>query len=419
MAILPLLAKIPWYVWAAAPAGVAVTLVANEMKNGFVQPPNASKEPHAGGPDTSPTPTIKLGSKGPAVAKWTNLIRIAQTTTFNDHTHLKTVEWQKNHGLTPDGVVGPKTWTMALTGKSAPANPAAPKPEMMGGDNAASLAGASSGRTWALGLPKGPTPSREQAIVDAVAGGFFVPPVWQLITYEKDGHTVSISGWADALAIGYVDPIRVNVNHATAQRIADLLGLMLPTTRMSDAAFLASTRLFPQTMPADAKMASTERMIAHSDKCETAKQRAGASFVRDCGKDWVNSERLMLPDGRPAPVGKSTIGGANSALASANFGWHWVAVPSAAEAFKRGNAPLKSPGGMPVYQSVGLAHDRNHTDYSQTLTLYQKTCTIDGQGGLIEDFMRDPSKAYLLSDEVTKGQVCRVWRLPGSNYGNT
>ncbi len=401
MSIVRFITRLPWWVWAAGPAGVGVALIATPAQ-GSTKPPHPAEKGKSATPPPPPggdaKPTIKQGSKGAAVKEWQTLIGITPADgVFGPGTHAATKAWQGSHGLTADGVVGPKTWAAAM---GAPGAPPSMNSSLLGAPTSGS-----SGRDWALSLPKNATKEREQAVIDAVASGFFAAPDMVPVTYQKDGHTVTIFAWADCLAIGLTDPIRVSLNHVTAQKIADKLGLMLPTTRMSDAAYQAATgKLNPQVIAQNKLpvMSTTTEMIAHSDRVETAKQKAGQAFVRDTGKDWVNSERLLTPSGQPATPGASTIGAGGGKLpASANFGWHSNA------------APLKSPGGMSVYQSVGLAHDCYHADYSQVLTLYGKQCEVDGFPMSVEMALKSPDFAYLLSDEVQKGKTARVWRYPG------
>jgi len=56
---------------------------------------------------------LKQGSSGPQVAKWQGIIGIKQSGTFDAITKTATQKWQLSHGLTPDGIVGDKTWAAA------------------------------------------------------------------------------------------------------------------------------------------------------------------------------------------------------------------------------------------------------------------------------------------------------------------
>lgn len=75
--------------------------------------------------------TIRQGSSGAAVEKWQAIIGAKADGLFGPKTHIATQEWQRQHKLVPDGVVGPQTWSLAL-GASQPAAPGkpaeAPKP---------------------------------------------------------------------------------------------------------------------------------------------------------------------------------------------------------------------------------------------------------------------------------------------------
>lgn len=58
--------------------------------------------------------TIKKGSKGNAVKVWQIIIGAAADGNFGSGTESATKTWQKNHGLTQDGVVGKNSWKAGL-----------------------------------------------------------------------------------------------------------------------------------------------------------------------------------------------------------------------------------------------------------------------------------------------------------------
>ena len=60
--------------------------------------------------------TIRQGSTGADVAYWQGIIGVPQDGKFGPATKAATVAWQAAHKLTPDGVVGPNTWSAAETG---------------------------------------------------------------------------------------------------------------------------------------------------------------------------------------------------------------------------------------------------------------------------------------------------------------
>ena len=55
-------------------------------------------------------PQISEGSKGKAVQIWESLIQVAVTGVFDKRLDEATKAWQKKHGLSTDGIVGPKSW---------------------------------------------------------------------------------------------------------------------------------------------------------------------------------------------------------------------------------------------------------------------------------------------------------------------
>jgi peptidoglycan hydrolase-like protein with peptidoglycan-binding domain len=61
-------------------------------------------------------PTIKRGAKNDpeTVKKWQRIIKTEDDGKFGPGTEKATKAWQASHGLTADGKVGPKTWTIAL-----------------------------------------------------------------------------------------------------------------------------------------------------------------------------------------------------------------------------------------------------------------------------------------------------------------
>lgn len=69
------------------------------------------------GAENPDTPTIRRGSKGPAVKKWQGVLGLTgkdQDGDFGPNTERLTKAWQKKNGLKDDGIVGPATWTKAL-----------------------------------------------------------------------------------------------------------------------------------------------------------------------------------------------------------------------------------------------------------------------------------------------------------------
>lgn len=58
--------------------------------------------------------TIKKGSKGKSVKVWQIIIGTTADGNFGSGTESMTKTWQKNHGLTDDGIVGKNSWKTGL-----------------------------------------------------------------------------------------------------------------------------------------------------------------------------------------------------------------------------------------------------------------------------------------------------------------
>ena len=216
---------------------------------------------------------------------------------------------------------------------------------------------------------------REDLIVQAVARGALDPPEWTTITSNYKGRRAQIQVTTDALTILGV---RFDVTAEGAQRIADQLHAILPTPRILQLVWeQAAVRIEPCTLPPDEKMASTARMIQHSN-CVDKRIGGRAGMVANEGKHWVLSNRI---------AGKDNL--------AANYGW-----------FIRGRRPV---------QTVGTRHDTAHTDYSQILRLVKPIINVDGRDIDIRHVGRFPELWGLVSDE---GPLL-VWRAtrPGATPG--
>lgn len=58
----------------------------------------------------APPSTVRMGSRGPDVAKLQRALGLRDDGIFGPLTRAAVQVWQQRHGLTPDGVVGPVTW---------------------------------------------------------------------------------------------------------------------------------------------------------------------------------------------------------------------------------------------------------------------------------------------------------------------
>jgi hypothetical protein len=220
------------------------------------------------------------------------------------------------------------------------------------------------------GLPEKPCGDREEAILAAVREGRTAPITWVEVQSEHGARKATLFVSADALRIGDGESsVRVNASARTMQRIADLLGCVLPTTKICDLIWeQAAVRLSPCIQKPDAAMGYTSRMLQHH--CGVEEARAGREgLIENVGKHWVITNRL-----------------ANARNLAANYGWFDPRAPHASGALK-------------LWQPLGLAHNLDHVDYSQVVRLVQRRCLVDGEERDLTEVMVDPELAPLVSHE--------------------
>lgn len=263
------------------------------------------------------------------------------------------------------------------------------------------------GSTFIRALPEGRTKDqlaqRESMIFDAVRRRDIAPIKWAPVftTFRNSqGNTYKAKLLVahDALRVGSgSDSVRVSTRHDTAQRIADDLGVVLPTAKISDEVWKqAVIRLPPRERNwwKDGTMSRTSRMLEQHNAVEKmvadeqAKLGGKQGLIADVGKDWVTTLRLWQP---------YTGGGEAGASRAANYGWHK----------KGGTYPSATLPNVGVLQSVGLAHSIGHTDYSQMVRLVRREVEVCGpgmgNGGCatidIDQIATDPALAGLVSHE--------------------
>lgn len=229
------------------------------------------------------------------------------------------------------------------------------------------------------------------AVVDA--GVFELVPV----ELRSKGMRARVLVTADSVKVGRESPVRVTTSHRNAQRIADLLGLSLLTSKVADACYLlAVAKASPCPMNPDAEsrvmvagkglvpMSSPTAMIEH-DRQVTAKlagTKPGLSWTT--GKDWVNSNRF--------------VGHQYGAHGSVNYGWHDA------------KGPHTNLVGQRLWQPLGAFHNWEHDDYSQGMRFMVPIIELeDGRKLPFDQVARDPELCGLVSDE---GQLAFT-RHPG------
>ena len=186
-----------------------------------------------------------------------------------------------------------------------------------------------------------------------------------------EGTTNSVTFFVtpDCLAVGSdQDYFLAPLTPQTAQRIADATGCLLPTRRMVDAIYSeAEVKLLPTPLPPSAAMTRVEAFVQHSAMVRTQRMQQAAahplgSLVAGHKKDVVLSNRLTNAPGKVAI-----------------YGWH-------------------RPDSKPI-QPLYTGHADTWVDYSHGIRLVHQTAEINGKPRPLDEALRDPRFAALLSDE--------------------
>ena len=175
-----------------------------------------------------------------------------------------------------------------------------------------------------------------------------------------------------------IDGVRVNIRYDFAQKLADRLGLVLPTPAVADLVQKnATVRFSPQSGPMQedvvaGRNTSVTAMIKHSRLVDAAVDgRSG--LANNEGKWFVLTNQFWW-----APQGRQK---------SAIYGW-W-----------------RDDGS--VIQSGYLAHELQFADYSQVIRFMGKKSTYQEEGGSPQDI----DTAALLSDKDSPGHTGLAWLL--------
>jgi hypothetical protein len=242
-------------------------------------------------------------------------------------------------------------------------------------------------------------------IWDVIQAGYYVKPTFLPLNLGNDSHTVKVWVATDALQLGEPgDSFRPMVSALLAQKVADKLGLYLPTAKVVRAAYqearVSGVLVPPKTQPAansdrivrgySASMSDQSAMIRHSWEVSKAvslqdpwTDAAAAGVPRriySSGKSWIVDKRLEGKAGR-----------------GCNHGWYTT------------SAPYKDAKGVALWQDRGTVHnagtdlatDPGHYDYSQTLSeLVYPWVLVDGDTWLDwEEVLRDPELAPTINDD--------------------
>lgn len=186
----------------------------------------------------------------------------------------------------------------------------------------------------------------------------------------RDGTNIAIVHVApDCLAIGSdEDYFLAPLTPATAQRVADATGCVLPTRKLVDAIHAAAPlKLEPRPIPPGAAMTTMEVFARHNAMVRTqrlaqVKDHPPGTLVAGHKKDVVITPRLASAPGKVAI-----------------YGWH-------------------KPDGKPI-QPLYLGHTNAWVDYSHGARLVQSAFLLNGVSNTVQAVLANPRLAAILSDE--------------------
>ncbi len=210
----------------------------------------------------------------------------------------------------------------------------------------------------------GPAEREETIIKEIVAGNFpqFLRNL-KTITLKSGDHTAEVQVMPDYLALGSdEDFVRIPMLPGSAQKIADALGCSLTTRKLCDDIYKAAdVKLAPQ--PMTEKREAVETFLQHHEMIEQQRgNKPPGALIAGIKKDIVISNRLKE---KPHKV--------------AIYGWH-------------------QPNGKAI-QPLYVGHGDFYVDYSHGVRLVNKTIKVDGKEMAIEDVLKNPDLAPLVSDE--------------------
>ena len=182
-------------------------------------------------------------------------------------------------------------------------------------------------------------------------------------------HAVSYEVMPDYLAVGSdEDFCRVPMGPITAQKIADLFGMTMPTRKLVDDIYInCDIKLEPVTYPWDERNVLVPKFVEHNSAIEVQRETAFGRLGQLTGgtkKDVVISNLIV----DPARLNKVVI-----------YGWH----------------KLDGTPWQPLYNG----HTEIYVDYSHGIRLISNLTMIDSNIVNIRDVLKDENDYKIFSDE--------------------
>jgi hypothetical protein len=212
---------------------------------------------------------------------------------------------------------------------------------------------------------------------------------WPLaaVSFSNDAHTLIVQVASDYFAIGEEgDVLRLPLTPLSAQRVADALGMLLPTPKMVKAIHeQAAVKLTTQGLVPNryANLAQYAEQNARVE-AELAGRRGLTSGHK---KDVVLGNQMRA--GNVVRPGNVLI-----------YGWMRPIVPPGVDAFPMMTAPEIAPKAGPWrVQPYSGVHGDDYVDYSHGIRLVAPDAVLDGKVVQLEEVMQSPALARLISDE--------------------
>ncbi len=212
--------------------------------------------------------------------------------------------------------------------------------------------------------------AREQRILNAVLSGGIPPSISNYVAIQTSipGHSGTFYVSPDFLGVGTAeDWIRMPMYPATAQRILDARGDVLPTKHMADLIHQQATQKigFTAHQPSTGVARDSTEMY----------RRSNADALR---KQTVPNGTLVAGHKKDIVVGRLVA--SNPSKVVIYGGWY-----DSGERIQ----PYQAP------------HSKNYVDYSHGVRAVKALMRVDGQQMAVADVLQNPALAGLLSDEGT------------------
>lgn len=242
----------------------------------------------------------------------------------------------------------------------------------------ASQSGEGDGAAWVATLPPKGLPERDAAILAALKSGMGNFG-WSTIKSSIPGYEASITVMNRVVRVGQKNPVRVDVNYDTAQKLCDLYSSAMMTPKIAD--LTRKQCAVPLVMQGrnewvqDGTMGDTKRMIEYNTQLDKLVSTTETGLITNEGKHWIICQRLWNDPEKGWNFQKVDKW-------SANYGW-----------WSKG-----APNGV-LWQTPGLKHNWLHVDYSQSVMLVFQWMSVNGVMCHIGSVLKDPKLSALVSDE--------------------